>query len=298
MRTKKEEDDFNLSLKIIKQYKQIPARVQSNSYTRKYIKYISIYSKNKDQRDLLVKNDILSSGLRGKKGPERLIFMEGFREEWLKAVKRSDDARVKRYNEWMEEERIKASAKRVRENRMAAGQKVGREPIGVVSKKVEKKASPIIIRARNHILRIIDTIIQNINDGDENPLLIGETDNNIIEYIQTELDDDVERELKTPKLVYSKEMWKTEADKSLTRLKNTDFLSLQDYVTKTKRRTFNKGRTPTFEQETEYQRDFMVIKDDNTAVYPVPSSEELFTKSVDFDPRRAVSYTHLRAHET
>lgn len=301
MRTPEEERDYNLSLDIKTAYKDVPKRVQSNFFTRRYTRYIFIYTKNISDRDQLVKNDI-NNLMRDKRGPERLAFMYEFKEKWLKAVKRADEAHSKKYKEWKRKQDSKNWRKdndglliAMRKSDWGKKHMTGRTDIKLVDGNIVRENwSPAVLAARQRVLFIINEIIAKINDVDENPLLVDETAEDIINYVLTELDDDVERLLKIPKLTYTKEMWESEVDKSLAKLKSTDFLFLKDYVSIPKERAFNKSLKPSRKQETEYQKEFMVINKDNTAIYPVPTSEELHIKSAEFDPKRGDTAAPVR----
>jgi len=286
MRTPEEQSDFKLSLLLIEKFKDTPTRVESNFYTRRYIRYICIYSKNEEGKEQLIKNDILKLML-DKVGDDRKTFIDAFRQGWVKATERQDALQKKSYQAWVALQSQKVLLSQ-------AGGLLAKEQASIMEgKKVNRKASDKVLQARSRVLAIIDEIIGKIHGGDENPRLKDERDENIRNYIQTEMDDDVVRQLKTPKRVYTEQMWELEVDKSLAKLTKSDFARLEDYVKKTEKRTFNIGLTPDDVDETEYQRDFMVIRDDS-AVYPVPSSKELSRESAAFAPRKSTTSAPVR----
>lgn len=285
MRTLKQQIEFDLTNELIEKYKTTPQRVESNLFTRRYFRYIFLYSKNKEQN--LVKTEIIDL-MRGITGPERTTFMNTFRQKWLDAVRRQDVARKEKYEQWIRRDKYVSF-----NNKRLFG-----DAIISFGKNPEESISPEILSAQNHVLETIDKIIAQINGDDENSLLQDEEDEAIRKYIQTEMDDDVITQLKTPKLRYNKVTWELEVDKSLAKLTDDVFLTLREYVEQTEERKFNvridrRGWEEKSVEETEYQREFIYFNE-NTPVYPVPSSENLLIESAAFDPRRGKTAAPVR----
>lgn len=249
MRTRQEQAEFNLTYKIVNAVKFIGKRAESNRMTNEYRKFMYIYGRDTDESLRLYLFNKLEPVNGNVLSPdEKKKIMKKFKKGMEAAIKRDDDIHKFR-------------------NQM--------------------KYSRIIQGRRQRILKAIQDVIDDIAQSDEDERLKFEDDPKIREYILSgRLNQDVNFRLKTPKLMYTDEMWKSELETSLEVLDTTTYGELFDYVSKTVQvKYLQKGkRNPVPREETEYQRDFKTKNSELMPVYPTPSKRTLQQMAENFKP--------------
>ena len=112
-----------------------------------------------------------------------------------------------------------------------------------------------IRQRRDKIFAIIDSVIRDVTQMEENPRLQSEANPDVRKYIMSgKLSEDADIQLKTPKLVYTQEMWESEVERSLQPLDMPTFNQLVGYVTETKQVPYLVRKRSRQVDETEYQR--------------------------------------------
>ena len=251
MRTRLEQVEKELTDIVMRLGKHVGERANSNRMTYEYRRMMYVYGKNSDESIRLFLLNKLEPANNDKKklSPgEKKKFLEDYKKDMIAAIKRDDEIHKYR-NKW--------------------------------------KYSRLIKERRERIMRAIQDVMDSIDQQDEDERLVGQ-DSEIKEYILTgRLDQDVNFRLKTPKLLYTDEMWKSELETSLEPLDNPTFGELLDYVTKTKLKKYlkkdSKRGMSTF-RETEYQRDFKTKNSELMPVYPTPSNRTLQEMADNFKP--------------
>lgn len=251
MRTELEQAKIKLAEIVMRHGEYIDKRNNSIRMTYEYRRMMYVYGKNSDESIRLFLLNKLEPANNNKKmlsPDEKREIMKNYKKDMIAAIKRDDEIHNYR-NKW--------------------------------------KYSRLIKERRDRIMKAIQDVMYSIDQQDEDSRLI-EKEPNIREYILTgRLDQDVNFRLKTPKLLYTDEMWKSELETSLEPLDNSTFGELLDYVTKTELKKYlkkdSKRGMSTF-KETEYQRDFKTKNSQLMPVYPTPSNRTLQEMADNFKP--------------
>ena len=247
MRTELEQVEKKLTDIVMRLGKHVGKRANSNRMTYEYRRMMYVYGKNSDESIRLFLLNKLEPLGRDNKEKKKK-FMKKYKEDMIAAIKRDDE--IHKYRN-------------------------------------KRKYSRLIKERRDRIMRAIQDVMDSIDQQDEDPRLVGK-EPKIREYILSgRLDQDVNFRLKTPKLLYTDKMWKSELETSLKPLDDSTFRELLDYVTKTKLKKYlkkdSKRGTSTF-KETEYQRDFKTKNSQLMPVYPTPSNRTLQEMADNFKP--------------
>ena len=266
MRSKQEQREFDWSLAVINLFSTDANRAMSNRITNEYLNFMYVYPE-KGITDADIKQIILDK-LEGKTPDEKREMMTSYRDNMRRAMGRED-------------RRLDAADKVYFANMNMPG----------AHRDLSRIGRSLILKRRDRIFAIIDSVIAEVNLTVTHPRLHSEENIEVRNYIMSgRMGRDVDIQLKTPKLVYTRTMWISEIERSLQPLDMTTFNQFVNYVRESEEVMYllNRKRKPFY--ETEYQRDFKVKSTKGTPVYPTPSNETLLKISQTFKPPRNTRY--------
>lgn len=253
MRTRKEQMEFKWSLKIIEDYETNAKRSTAIKVTNEFEKFLFVYS------DAVIKLIIMDK-IEGMTPDEKRKNLDVYKKDMKEAKKRF----IKRF-----EKDQKAYFTSMMQGSLF---------------EIPKRTRGAIERRSAEIFTIIDSVKNDATREIEDPTLQGLSPEEKRYTLSGKLSEDADLQLKTPKLIYTQEMWTSEVEKSLQPLDLPTFNQIVGYVTETKEVPYLIGNRSKNYVETEYQRDFKTKGADGKPIYATPDNDTLKDLSQTFRP--------------
>lgn len=253
MRTKREQMEFKWSLNIIEQYETNAKRSKAIQVTNEFEKFLFVYS------DAVIKLIIMDK-IEGNTPDEKRRKLDSYKKDMKEAKKRF----IKRF-----ETDQKAYFTSMMQGAIF---------------EIPKRTRGAIERRSAEIFAIIDSVKKDATRDIEDPTLQGLSPEEKRYKMSGKLSEDADLQLKTPKLLYTQEMWTSEVERSLQPLDLPTFNQIVGYVTETKRIPYLIGNRSKIYVETEYQRDFKSKGADGKPIYATPDNNTLKDLSQTFRP--------------